>query len=124
MKFAERLRKLRIEKNLRQDELAKVLNISRQSVSNYENGARFPKDEVLIHKISKFFNVSIDYLLGATNIRASLSNGVDNLLMEKKDNSYSQDKKDALEELFLFADRLPKDDIIKITHVIKLFLEK
>lgn len=124
MNFAQRLRTLRIEKNLRQDELAKILNISRQSVSNYENGARFPKDEVLIRRISNFFNVSIDYLLGATSIRYSLSSGLDSLLMENNDVLYSQDKKAALEELFLLADRLPRDDIIKITNAIKLFLEK
>ncbi len=123
MNFANRLKALRIEKNLRQDDLAKILNISRQSVSNYENGARFPKDEMLLHNISSFFNVSLDYLLGATNIRCDFSYKGHNVLLEEKENSYSCDKKAALEELFGVIDNLPINLIVTITKAIKLFID-
>ena len=64
MSFAIRLKKLREEKNIRQEDLAYILNISRQAISNYEQGTRLPKDEKILILIADYFNVSIDYLLG------------------------------------------------------------
>lgn len=64
MSFPIRLKKLREEKNIRQEDLATILNISRQAISNYEQGTRLPKDEKILFLIADYFNVSIDYLLG------------------------------------------------------------
>lgn len=68
MDFGERLKLLREEKNLNRDEVAEYLNITYSSISKYETNERFPDKENLV-KLSKFFNVSIDYLLGLTDIR-------------------------------------------------------
>lgn len=62
-KFSERLKELRLDKNLGQIELAKKLNVSKGIVSLWENNLREPKLSNLI-TISKFFDVSIDYLAG------------------------------------------------------------
>lgn len=62
-KFSERLKELRLDKNLGQIELAKKLNVSKGIVSLWENSLREPKLSNLI-TISKFFDVSIDYLAG------------------------------------------------------------
>lgn len=54
-------------KNLSQNELADILGVSQQSISKYENGSREAGYDILI-KMSELFNVSIDYLLGISNI--------------------------------------------------------
>lgn len=61
--FPERLRFLRQKKGITQKEIADSLGIANSSYSLYEKGAREPNFEML-EKIAKYFNVSIDYLLG------------------------------------------------------------
>lgn len=61
--FGMILKTLRRAAGLTQTELAKRLNISRSSVSNYENGEREPSIDIL-KVISAYFNVPVDYLLG------------------------------------------------------------
>lgn len=63
-----RMRQLRIERNINQEELGKILNISASSIGMYEIDKREPNDETKI-KIADFFNVSIDYLLGRSDIK-------------------------------------------------------
>lgn len=62
MNLKEKLIKLRKDNNLTQDELAEKLYISRQTVSNWENGRTYPDIETLI-LISNKFNISLDDLL-------------------------------------------------------------
>ena len=64
--FAQRLKELRKEYELTQFQLAKELNVSKQNISDWENGKSETSFELLI-KIAKFFKVSIDYLLGLDN---------------------------------------------------------
>ncbi len=66
--FGKILRSLRIESDLTQEELGKKINISKQAISNYEQGRREPDYENL-EKIADFFNVDIDYLYGRSVIR-------------------------------------------------------
>ncbi len=58
-----RIKGLRISYGLSQVELAAALNVSKQSVSNWENDNIQPSIEMLI-KIASYFHVSTDYLLG------------------------------------------------------------
>ena len=58
-----RLKELRIKKNIKQQDLAKALNVTKQSVSNWENGKRLPNIEILI-QLADFYNCSLDYLVG------------------------------------------------------------
>jgi transcriptional regulator with XRE-family HTH domain len=58
-----RIRKLRIDKSLTQDELGKILNVQKAAVSKYELGRAMPSPDILL-KLAKYFNVSTDYLLG------------------------------------------------------------
>lgn len=67
-KFKDRFKDLRNESGLTQFEIGKILKVSQRTVSNYELGDRFP-DEQLLNSIADFFNVSVDFLLGRTNIR-------------------------------------------------------
>ena len=65
--FNERLRALRQDKDLTQEELSKVLRITRKTLSNYETAYREPNLDTII-KIAKHFDISIDYLLCKTDI--------------------------------------------------------
>lgn len=60
--LGEMIYKLRKSRNISQVDLAKALNVSKQSVSNWENDNILPSIEMLI-RIAHFFSVSTDYLL-------------------------------------------------------------
>jgi len=62
MNFAEKLKMIRKERNITQEELAELLSVSRQAVSKWESGTGYPETEKLLI-ISKELNVSLDYLL-------------------------------------------------------------
>lgn len=61
-----RIRNLREDKDLYQKDIAELLQISQQYYSEYENGKRTMPITHLI-KLAKFYNVSLDYLVGLTN---------------------------------------------------------
>ncbi|MBQ9977914.1 MAG: helix-turn-helix transcriptional regulator [Clostridia bacterium] len=56
------LKQIRKQRNLNQQKVAMDLNITRESLSHYENGKREPSLSLLT-QMSKYFNVSIDYLI-------------------------------------------------------------
>lgn len=66
--FYYRLKKLRVENNLLQKDLAKILGLAQTTIANYEQGKRFP-DEKTLKKAADFFNVSLDYLFGRSEIK-------------------------------------------------------
>lgn len=68
MLFSIRLKQLRKEKNLTQEDLAKILGYTRAAISGYEIGRNEPSHEVL-NKLSEYFNVSVGYLTGKTDVR-------------------------------------------------------
>ena len=63
-----RLKKLRKEKNISQLKLALDLNMNQNSISRYENMEREADYNTLI-KFADYFGVSIDYLLGRSQIK-------------------------------------------------------
>lgn len=65
MRFGERLYQLRKEKNISQEELAELLDVSRQSISKWENDKAYPEMTRLLF-MSDYFNVSLDYLMRGT----------------------------------------------------------
>lgn len=68
MKFKDRLLSLRKELGLTQGEFAEKIGYSRTAISAWEIGRNEPSNEDMI-KIANFFNVSLDYLLGKSDIR-------------------------------------------------------
>ena len=60
------LRNLREDRDFKQKDLAKLLNVSQNTYSQYENGIIELTAPTLI-KIADFYNVSIDYILGRTD---------------------------------------------------------
>ncbi|MCI5942948.1 MAG: helix-turn-helix transcriptional regulator [Ligilactobacillus animalis] len=61
--FNIRLKELRNQKNMTQDELGKVLNVSGKTIGTWERDSRQPNIET-INALANYFNVSTDYLLG------------------------------------------------------------
>lgn len=111
--FSERLKELRKEKRLTVEQLADKLGSAKSTISRYENGKREPKKDFL-EMLSSFFDVSISYLLGETDI--------------KKPNFEEKIKKDKIDELEednkILFDKLkgltPKDRN-KIIKIIEMF---
>ena len=66
-----RLRDLREDKDITQEEAAKIGSISKKSYERYENGIRDIPLEIVI-KYAKYYNISIDYIAGLTNIPTEL----------------------------------------------------
>lgn len=67
MNFSEKIKKLRKENNLTQEELADKLFISRTAISKWESGKGYPSID-LLKQISKEFNVSVDNLLSSEQV--------------------------------------------------------
>lgn len=67
----KRMKELRLEKKLSQEKLAELLVIKQQSVNNYENG-KFEPDISTLIQISRLFGVSVDYLIGAVDVRTPI----------------------------------------------------
>lgn len=73
MTFGEALKELRIEKNITQNQLAKLTGLSRVSIGNYERGDRDPNSDS-IKKIATALDTSIDYLLGKSESKNDWGN--------------------------------------------------
>jgi len=68
MKYNERIREIREDCSLTQQKIADILNIGQRTYSDYESGkTRIPIDNLLI--LAKYYNVSMDYISGASNIK-------------------------------------------------------
>ena len=75
MKFVgEKLKELRADCHMTQDDIAELLNMSRTSFSKYENGAANPPLNVL-RKLSAIYNVPIEYLIHDEITSIRLNNG-------------------------------------------------
>lgn len=65
--LGDRIKELREDFNMTQDDLAKKLNVTRTTISSYENNSIIPPLDKLI-KIADTFNVSLDYLACRTKL--------------------------------------------------------
>lgn len=66
--FSTRIKTLRKERGLKQKEMAEALGLADRSYQSYEYGERFPDFHGLI-AIADFFDVSLDYLVGRSDVR-------------------------------------------------------
>ena len=67
--FSSRLKALRKNKNLRQEQVARLIGVNKSAISSYENNLRQPSFDILV-RLANLYRVSTDYLLGQTNIRS------------------------------------------------------
>ncbi|TJY44270.1 helix-turn-helix transcriptional regulator [Cohnella pontilimi] len=68
MSMGERLRELRLSRNISQEEVARQIGITRSAYSHYEINNRQPVYETLI-KLAAYFDVSLDYIIGGTSAK-------------------------------------------------------
>ena len=69
----KRIKSLREEHGLRQKDISKILNISRQLYSRYERGIqRLPVKHLIT--LSKYYNISVDYILNLSDIKRPINN--------------------------------------------------
>ena len=97
------LKELRAQKKATQEDMAKLLNIKRQTYSAYERGVSFP-DVIALTKIAEFFEVSTDYLLGINNVASenrSVSDETQYLI-----DTYSDLSKEELSKVIEYVDFL------------------
>lgn len=78
MSVGSRIKKLRTENKITQDNLAKILNVGKSTISQYENNINKP-DIDMLKKIAEYFDVSLDWLMCRTDTR----NITEKLLDEK-----------------------------------------
>lgn len=71
----KRIRALRQERGLTQEEFGKLFGIVKSTVSLYENGRSVPNDQIKT-EMCRYFGVSMDYLLGLTDDRSPMSEAV------------------------------------------------
>lgn len=138
--FGQRLKQLRCEHNLTQDELAKSIKISKSSINMYERGEREPKFETL-EAIADYFNVDMDYLLGRSDTPNTIKRSFDLFsqrpitreelavaiyhVLENKPlnlNKYPENHRDAIERMcsFLFLiETLPPQKREEVTRYIQ-----
>lgn len=73
MEMKDVLIQLREEHELKQADIADLLNVVSSTVSKYERGKSFPEHDGLI-KLADFYNVNLDYLFGRTTIKTPIKN--------------------------------------------------
>jgi transcriptional regulator with XRE-family HTH domain len=66
--FGQRLKQLREEKELSQQELAKLFCLSQSTIAYYELDKKQPSQKTL-QRLAEFFGCTVDYILGRTDIR-------------------------------------------------------
>ncbi len=64
MLFGEKLKKLRTDAKLSQQQLADMLGVTRRSIVYYETKSRYPKTRDVISNMARIFNVDLEYLIG------------------------------------------------------------
>ena len=111
--FAERLRLLRTQKGISQQELADFLDVNKQTISGYERGVRRPAGEnslEIYEKIADYFNVDTTFLMGLSDVTVTLSNpleqnapGVPDSVKARLDNIYSKLNEEGRQKLLGYA---------------------
>jgi len=94
----ERLCDLRKDKGLTQKEFAEILNINYRTYGGYEREENEASDEIKM-KIAKYFNVSVDYLLGVSNYPQPISDGSEYIRLPY---ALSTDKRKELNEFIKY----------------------
>ena len=69
--LANRIKELREDKDITQQEIAEYLCVAQNTYCNYENGKREPPIELLV-KLSRYYEVNLEYLLGLTDYSSPL----------------------------------------------------
>lgn len=95
---AQKIKELRIEKNLTQKKLADLLNVSQNAVYNWENGKREPNSDI-IEKLSDIFEVLPSYLMGWRDEDMEIEMEIDKLIDRFSNITDHQEVSDIVKEM-------------------------
>lgn len=117
--FGKRLRALREQRGLRQEDIGKVINVGKSAVSQWESGARIPDLET-VNRLSSYFGVSVDYLLGRTDSReAPQYDKIKTSADEVTELLETLHKRPEMKMLFSITKNATKEDIEKAVKIIE-----
>lgn len=85
----ENLKKLRNKHGLSQQKLADILHVSQQSIYKYEHDITSP-DIGTLSSMAEYFNTSVDYIIGLTNVSHKIETVVDTMLNDDELNLISK----------------------------------
>ena len=120
--FGERMKNLRLEKNITLEKMAEDLNTTKSTLSRYENNKREPKMH-LLEKLADYFEVSVDYLLGRSE-EPLPADKIKEAISEESESIKIWDKlkdREELQIMFKRTENLSKDTIKHIIEIIKTF---
>jgi len=110
--FSRILRELRDEKNLTQQELADELGVARMTINFYESNRRTPDINFAV-KAANYFNVSVDYLVGNSNVKS------------KQDHRYTKEQVATLEDIIYHLPASSSQDLLgALCEVLKIAHEQ
>lgn len=92
--LGKKLKELRKARNLKQDDIAHLFNVTRGNISNWENGRRNPSVKQL-EALAKFYNISMDFFAEETKQDETIEL-LDRARKLLKDDNVSQKKKEQL----------------------------
>lgn len=120
MGFGERLRELRLKRGLTQEALAKRLGFVKSTISQWESGNRVPSEDVL-RQIAEIFGVSVDYLIGYSDIPDTAERISDAISSDPELANFWKEikRRTTLKLLLKQVKDLPDEDIKKIIRIIK-----
>ena len=119
MNFANRLKQLRKENNLTQEELAQKISKTRSTIAGYETERKEPDYETLV-LLAKYFNVSLDYLMGVSDVRNPYINDKD---LDEVNKFLLELKKEAEKEGLEFDETSPQE-LIETYKLLKEFKKR
>ncbi len=122
-KLGKRMRGLRKEQGLTQDQLADALGITKSTIAKYESGRLYPSLNILMGA-ADYFDVSLDYLAGRSKIRKKDPDWFDNLPPELQ--KLVQEKNLEYLEISLMAEEKgwTKEAIEEVMEVIEHYSKK
>ena len=94
MLFGAMIKKLREQKDLKQEDIAKMMNVDRSTVGKWENGSSKPDYEKML-KLADYFKVTVDYLLGREEIKT--------IAAHKEGEGFTEDELKDIEEFKNFV---------------------
>lgn len=116
-----RLSSLRKSANKTQLQFAKEIGVAQNTVSNWENGNR-QIDSVMLIKIASYFDVSVDYLLGNTDIKKApdqYAPGAAVIGMDGEQFINYYENADLADELFALSERLDREKFEALVSIAK-----
>ena len=106
--IGKRLAEIRNEHGMTQPELAEILSVSIATVSGYEHEHTCPSDESKV-KIAKYFDISLDYLLGAVDEKRHLNR--ENVIVLEDD--INSETREHINRYVLYSVHLQKEDEVR-----------